>query len=113
MNYIDIKRNKQGITAEVNYFTTCCNINELTIFGKLDVMILIKIPDFEDFDNSKLIVKIYNENLKDNFWEDNFISFNCYLSEVDSYTFDEVLEDYIESILNDEEINYPISKVNN
>ena len=109
MNYIDIKRNKQGITAEVNYFTTSCQINELTMFGKLDVMILITIPDFEDFDNAKLNVKIYNENLKDKFWGDNFISFNCYLSEINTYIFDEILEDYIESILNDEEINYSIS----
>ena len=108
MNYIDIKRNKQGITAEVNYFTTSCQINELTMFGKLDVMILITIP-VEDFDNAKLNIKIYNENLKDKFWGDNFISFNCYLSEIKSYIFDEILEDYIESILNDEEINYSIS----
>lgn len=109
MNYIDIKRNKQEITAEVNYFTTSCQINELTIFGKLDVMILITIPESEDFDNSKLSIKIYNENLKDKFWGDNFISFNCYLSEINTYIFDEILEDYIESILNDEEINYSIS----
>ena len=113
MNYIDIKRNKQGITAEVNYFTTSCQINELTMFGKLDVIILITIPDFEDFDNANLSIEIYNENLKDNFWEDNFISFNCYISEINTYIFDEILEDYIESILNDEEINYPINKVNN
>ena len=110
MNYIDIKRNKQGITAEVNYFTTCCQINELTMFGKLDVMILITIPSAEDFDSAKLIIKIYNENLKDKYWGDNYIQFNCYLREIDSYQFDEILEDYIESILDDDEIKYPVGK---
>lgn len=110
MNYIDIKRNKQGITAEINYFTNCCQINELKMFGKLDVMILITIPNFEDFDDAKLIIEIYNENLEDKYWGDNFINFSCYLTEVDDYIFDEVLEDYIEGILNDKEINFPISK---
>ena len=110
MNYIDIKRNKQGITAEVNYFTTCCQINELTMFGKLDVMILITIPDFEDFDNAKLIIKIYNENLEDKHWNNNYIQFSCSLREVDDYKFDEILEDYIESILDELNIQYPVGK---
>ena len=110
MNYIEIKRNKQGITAEVNYPTTFCKINEVKMFGKMAIMILVTIPDFEDFDNATLNLEIYNENLEDKYWGNNYIQFSCYLREVDSYQFDEILEDYIESILDDEEIKYPVGK---
>ena len=108
MNYIEIKRNKQGITAEVNYASNVCKINEAKIFGKMAIMILVTIP--EDFEDANLNLKIYNENLEDKYWGNNYIQFSCYLREVDSYQFDEILEDYIESILDDEEIKYPVGK---
>ena len=110
MNYIEIKRNKQGITAEVNYPTTFCQVNEIKIFGKIAVMILVTIPNPEDFEDSTLNLEIYNENLEDKYWGNNYIQFSCYLKEIDSYQFDEILEDYIESILDDEEIKYPVGK---
>ena len=110
MNYIEIKRNKQGITAEVNYPTTFCQVNEIKIFGKMAVMILVTIPNLEDFDNATLDLEIYNENLENKYWGNNYIQFSCYLREIDSYQFDEILEDYIESILNELNIQYPVGK---
>ena len=108
---IEIKRNKQGITtAEVNYASNVCQVNEIKIFGKLAVMILVTIPNLEDFEDANLNLEIYNENLEDKYWGNNYIQFSCYLREIDSYQFDEVLEDYIESILDDEEIKYPVGK---
>ena len=105
---IEIKRNKQGITAEVNYASNVCQINEIKMFGKIAIMILVTIP--EDFEDANLNLEIYNENLEDKYWGNNYIQFSCYLKEIDSYQFDEVLEDYIESILNNLEIKYPVSK---
>lgn len=106
MNYIEIKRNKQGITAEVNYGTTLVKLNEVKMFGKMSIMILVTIPNNED-DKATLNLEIYNENLEDKYWGNNYIQFSCYLSEIDNYQFDEVLEDFVESILDDEEIKYP------
>ena len=110
MNYIEIKRNKQGITAEVNYTSNVCKLNEVQMFGKMAIMILVTIPSAEDFDNATLNLEIYNENLEDKYWGNNYIQFSCSLREVDSYKIDEVLEDYIESILNELNIQYPVGK---
>ena len=110
MNYIEIKRNKQGITAEVNYSTTFCKINEAKIFGKMAIMILVTIPNLEDFEDATLNLEIYNENLEDKYWGNNYIQFSCSLREIDSYQFDEILEDYIESILDELNIQYPVGK---
>ena len=77
------------------YNTNVCILNELIIKGDLEIIIMTIIRNLEDDDETTICIEIYNKNNVEN----DYMSFSCEYNDLESYQFDEHLQNEITATL--------------
>ena len=81
------------------YTTNVCILNEVIIRGDLEIIIMAIIKNLEDDDGTTICIEIYNNNVDDNIIEKNYMCFSCAYNDLESYQFDEHLQEEINNTL--------------
>ena len=81
------------------YTTNVCILNEVIIRGDLEIIIMAIIKNLEDDDGTTICIEIYNNNVSEDIIEKNYMCFHCSYNDLESYSFDEHLEEEIKATL--------------
>lgn len=96
---IEINKTKNGgIETQSTHYTNQIKINEVIIRGDLEVNILALILNRKN--DASIFIEIYNNNVPQNIIQENYLCFSFEYNEIESYQFDEHLQEEINNTLN-------------
>jgi len=94
-----IEINKDGgKESQSTHHTNKIKINEVIIRGNLEVNILALILNRKE--DASIFIEIYNNNVSEDILQNNYIFFSFEYNEIESYKFDEHLQEEINNTLN-------------
>ena len=87
------------LKCQIVYENNLCILNEVVIKGDLEIIIMVIIRNLENDDETTICLEIYNNNISNDIIQSNYLYFSCEYNDLESYQFDEHLQEEINNTL--------------